>query len=244
MVVHAQIELGRVTRLECQDPGCLYPGTPFENKHKRDVLGLSLDHVKMQHEGGSHRPENIRIVHYGCNCGWTKNQTRPTHGIKVSVATWLKKTRELQTASYGTDPAKLEGAELQDYLRTNLLSVHVETAELAQELHWKPWKHAGQDARPTEDEIYDVLMEYVDVLFFLGNIAVALNLTAAELVSAYEEKYEINELRMLAKLANTVVDTAMPEATETTCDRCRTVHKGTRGLAVHMTKVHKGRDYE
>ena len=133
VAVHALIEAGYVTEIKCASPHCLHPGEPFVNNGRRSPLGLSLDHIKLQSDGGSHRPWNIRLVHYACNCAWLTQQERPLHGAMLETGRLLKATRALQAQSYGKDPAELDGDELKDYLRTNMLALMVEVGELAQE---------------------------------------------------------------------------------------------------------------
>lgn len=72
-LLHAMIDLGRVTALECQWPECRYPGQPFtKNNTKGAPLRPSFDHIDPRHKGGLDRIENLRIVHGGCNSSWRR----------------------------------------------------------------------------------------------------------------------------------------------------------------------------
>jgi hypothetical protein len=74
MLLHALICLERVDKIECQHPKCLLPTREFARSSRgrgtRDCL--TFDHIEQQQHGGSHRPENMRIVHFVCNCAWAR----------------------------------------------------------------------------------------------------------------------------------------------------------------------------
>lgn len=68
MVVHALIELEQIVRLECHAEKCLFDSRKFDRsgsspRHKV----LSLDHIVERCNGGTERPENIRLLHFACN---------------------------------------------------------------------------------------------------------------------------------------------------------------------------------
>lgn len=72
-LLHALVDLGRVTELVCQHPDCILLGVAFTKKNARGArTGLTFDHIVPRREGGSHLPENLRIVHTSCNSGWRK----------------------------------------------------------------------------------------------------------------------------------------------------------------------------
>lgn len=70
MVVHALIDLGRVTELVCGYEDCLLPVRTF-SPHGRDARGqrdaLTVDHFVNLSQGGSDRPDNLRLMHWACN---------------------------------------------------------------------------------------------------------------------------------------------------------------------------------
>jgi hypothetical protein len=70
-LIHAMIDAGLITTLECQRSDCLLPDVPFTKVNTRGSRTvLSLDHIVPQRHNGVHRLENLRIVHGACNYGW------------------------------------------------------------------------------------------------------------------------------------------------------------------------------
>lgn len=74
ILIHALIECGRVTAIECQYGDCQL-GTrrfprrlsgPARGRYKHDA-GLVVDHIMSWRYGGSHRPENLQLLHAICN---------------------------------------------------------------------------------------------------------------------------------------------------------------------------------
>jgi len=65
-LVHALIDLGFVTSLNCSWQGCVLLGVPLASEGKTDA-GLTFDHSIAVSDGGSDRPENIRLLHFRCN---------------------------------------------------------------------------------------------------------------------------------------------------------------------------------
>jgi len=77
MTIHALIDLGQITALECQWERCressrvftpypvkrLEPGESFN----RDKLRIAIDHITPIFYGGSDRPDNLHVVHQTCN---------------------------------------------------------------------------------------------------------------------------------------------------------------------------------
>lgn len=97
-VVHAMIDLGYVTKLECQLPDCRFETRELKKfkDHKGDPLSLTIDHVLPRRDAANHRIENLRIVHAGCNFGWRKGlpgthldadaRRRISEGVKAAHA--------------------------------------------------------------------------------------------------------------------------------------------------------------
>lgn len=110
--------------------------------------------------------------------------------------TWLKETRELQVKSYGKDPASLDLPEWLTYVREQTLAAFIELAEYIQDIKWKPW--AKSPRFPNVEEREAAIEEMVDVLHFVANNLVALNVTDEEFSEAYEEKMNVNRARMAA----------------------------------------------
>lgn len=84
-IVRALIDYEGLRSLECQMPTCLQPTRVItRSTGRRDPNGLSIDHIKMEHEGGMHHLRNLRIVHYRCNCAWLTGRKRdPEVGRKI-----------------------------------------------------------------------------------------------------------------------------------------------------------------
>ena len=103
---------------------------------------------------------------------------------------WLKRTRELQIAAYGTDPASLSSESLADYVIWNHTALIDELSEFLGEVQWKPW------AKPRGDANRDAAIgELIDVAHFLGNLAVAMGCTDEEWERRYKAKMELNAAR-------------------------------------------------
>jgi dimeric dUTPase (all-alpha-NTP-PPase superfamily) len=108
-----------------------------------------------------------------------------------SFQDWLDAQRELQIEGFDTDPVYLYEEKVRDYWTWNLLAAHSELDELGRELRWKPWALNGGEVRNREDAIEEI----VDVLHFLGNLALTLAVTGEELTTTYRRKMEINRKR-------------------------------------------------
>ena len=67
VVGHALIALGLLTKLECGYEDCILPTREFTIAVLRNKASPSVDHVKELWEGGTDRPENLRLIHFACN---------------------------------------------------------------------------------------------------------------------------------------------------------------------------------
>lgn len=112
-------------------------------------------------------------------------------GPRPFMAGWLTETRNLQIDAYDVDPAALEGAERAEYVRWNALAAIDEIAEVLAEIRWKPW--AGRQGDFEDRDAY--ADEIVDVLHFVGNLAVAAGVTDDELSERYGRKVAVNRAR-------------------------------------------------
>lgn len=74
IALHALIEAGAVTKIECHAEVCKYDTRKFVPCGEDRRLVLSFDHIKRILFNGSHRPENIRLLHLGCNSGFKRSQ--------------------------------------------------------------------------------------------------------------------------------------------------------------------------
>lgn len=69
-IVHCLIDLGQIERFECQYEDCILDSREFRPRvggRGHEAYSLALDHIDPQQGGGSHRPENLRIIHASCN---------------------------------------------------------------------------------------------------------------------------------------------------------------------------------
>lgn len=102
----------------------------------------------------------------------------------------LAMQRELQKQYIGIDPAKLEGPERMEYIRSQSLALLDEIHEVLAETGWKPWassNHVNIDAFKGE---------MVDAWHFFMNLMLVVGMTDLELRTMYEEKQRINWQRI------------------------------------------------
>ena len=71
-LMHALIDLGRITDFVCQAERCIRPSreidmTAITTMQTRPKDAPQIDHIVPQVQGGSDRVENLRLVHYVCN---------------------------------------------------------------------------------------------------------------------------------------------------------------------------------
>lgn len=115
---------------------------------------------------------------------------------------WLESTKKLQEQVYLYNMQWLMEAHVRSsgnghassaltrYLDWNATAAVQELAEAREEFSWKPW--ARDPAFINRDRIRD---EIIDVMHFLGNMLVAIDVTDEELEEAYRRKQEINRAR-------------------------------------------------
>lgn len=115
------------------------------------------------------------------------NVTMLAEGLAVLAAT----QREVGKAI----PGWVEGEP--EYVRTTFLALMVETAELLQELNWKPWKadHPIDTSRAAD--------EFADILAFLGYVVAWLEdagIPIGQLAMQYQAKTKINIKRLAGEV--------------------------------------------
>lgn len=109
----------------------------------------------------------------------------------MDIAEWFETQRALQVEAYGTDPGSLEGEDLAVYVTWNALALSDELHELLQEIQWKPWANdMGRVDVPNA-----ALVEFVDMLHFVANLALAFGFTPEDVSEAYRMKVQINKDR-------------------------------------------------
>ena len=105
---------------------------------------------------------------------------------------WLSSTRRLQEVAYDSFYEKYDADERRDSMMMNLLAIHTEVDELAQEVGWKPWAEPHGWINRQQ-----ALGEIVDIMHFVGNMLTHLNATGEELTAAYKAKQHKNLQRQL-----------------------------------------------
>lgn len=202
ITVHSLVDLGIVTDLRCQWPTCKYPDEPFTSGRGR--FGLALDHITPQREGGSHLPENIRLVHHSCNSKWREQEESATAGYRHELTVrhtqnWLDAHHALQRDVYGIDTRQLDGEERDQFIRTNFLAAFAELGEALAEIPgWKPWKAGNVEFRD-ESHKDDFVTEIIDVIFFIANVMNACGVSGENFVDLYVKKYGVNSSREIVR---------------------------------------------
>lgn len=111
-LLHAMVDSGTLGALECQLPDCYLDSRSFEHQESKGFTarGLVIDHITPQIQGGSDRPENLRVIHGYCNVararGWKhKPETREAlsraarereswrHAVEKRSPGWNRKVR-------------------------------------------------------------------------------------------------------------------------------------------------------
>lgn len=79
-ILHAMIDAGIITEFKCQATTCLMPTREFVKAGPRGTPDLLvIDHIVPRRDKGSHKIENLRIMHNSCNAGWRKGITGSFH---------------------------------------------------------------------------------------------------------------------------------------------------------------------
>ena len=101
----------------------------------------------------------------------------------------LAMQHQLQCDSYGADPFTLEGEELMDWIRWNMLACEDELHEALAETGWKPWATSNHvDAKAFVHEL-------VDAWHFFMNLLLCVGCDSSEFYAAYCEKHDLNAKR-------------------------------------------------
>ncbi len=114
-----------------------------------------------------------------------------------------------QVLTYGKDPLEMTGVERAQYIRDMTLALTEELHELLRENNWKPWHLGRQDyggpkLNVTEDNHGEaavnawkerVILEFGDVMCFLGNLARAHGLTTEDVIIGHRAKLLENRQR-------------------------------------------------
>ena len=82
------------------------------------------------------------------------------------------------------------------YIMNHILYAEAEMHELLRELEgFKAWKKYDWDEVEKEEHLAAAKEEFIDVLHFIWNVAIALDLTADEIIEIYADKNITNHLR-------------------------------------------------
>jgi len=109
---------------------------------------------------------------------------------------WLATTREIQTNVYGKDPGTLDGQELREWIRTNILAAVAELIEALDESRWKPWAKFEEGDTVIPDT-FAFAREMVDVNMFIANALVSAHITDEDYEEIYRAKWKVNVDRQL-----------------------------------------------
>lgn len=119
----------------------------------------------------------------------TPLETDDKKAISVGLNRLLSAQLDLQIDGFNLDPLELEGDELMDFIRWNILALENELHEALSETGWKPWaasQHINREA---------FAKELVDALHFFANLCLAADISGQDLVEMYNSKRERNKER-------------------------------------------------
>lgn len=110
----------------------------------------------------------------------------------TNLAEAFEAQHQAQITAYKKDPAKLEGDELMEFIRWNVLALEDELHEAMGETGWKPWATSSHINREAFHG------EMVDAFHFFMNLCLASGLSSARLFELYTEKLKKNIARQEA----------------------------------------------
>ena len=96
VIVHAMIDLELITSMKCSYEHCVFETREFEklNGNQRIRGGVMLDHVIDIADGGTDRPENMRMIHFACNSAKGTRSMLARPGNMQRLSEGLKKRWE------------------------------------------------------------------------------------------------------------------------------------------------------
>lgn len=228
MVVHALIDAGYTTVIECAMPRCIYDSREFDPNVRS--LALSIDHITPLSQGGTHHADNLRIAHLGCNSAAAAHNPEASHRKSITLARtrraqkYAQRNVELKEQVSTRNDVWLERwqRETTDWLwlestrklQSTVYHVNYEDLQGEQLADYVIWNHTALVSELTEfmDEIQwknwakergrvnrdEAVGELVDVGHFLANLLVALGVTDVEWEVRYREKQLRNAERQAA----------------------------------------------
>ena len=102
----------------------------------------------------------------------------------------LDRQLELQQRSFGVDPPSLEGEDLVEFIRWNVLALTDELHEALGEVKWKPWT---SDSGWVNRDAF--VKELIDALHFWMNLVLAAGGSSVEITDRYFAKAAVNQAR-------------------------------------------------
>jgi dimeric dUTPase (all-alpha-NTP-PPase superfamily) len=105
----------------------------------------------------------------------------------------MSRQLELQRDSFGLDPLAMEGEELAEFVRWNVLALEDELHEALDEVRWKPW---ASDTGFIDRDAF--VKELVDAMHFLMNLMLVANASPEEIYNRYFAKAGVNQARQEA----------------------------------------------
>lgn len=111
---------------------------------------------------------------------------------------WLRNQKKYQEETYEVDyDAMWRDNQVVEYVTTMLTAAQIEVAEAFQEVPWKPWAKLTplKRSETLADRDAKITGELVDVMFFIANVLVALEVTDEEFATAYAAKMGVNQQR-------------------------------------------------
>ena len=115
----------------------------------------------------------------------------------LTVQQMFESVAKYQCIVHHVNFATLSMQERMKLMREYVLALHVEQAELLQELPWKPWIYASDSKELIS--MQKIIAEWVDGLFFLIDQALVLGITAEDVAETFEEVLNKNYARKTEK---------------------------------------------
>lgn len=229
MVVHGLIDLGIVEAIECAMPRCRHETREFIYEHpKQRARVLSIDHIKTVREGGSHRPENLRLAHLGCNSAAAMMSDEARNSQSKNMELMRRRQKYAKLAASRGVVMDMSDRSLEKFLDEDDWSWLNSTRQLQRRVYKINYDlmkgdaladYVTWNALALQDEVHEFLQEVqwknwaknrgqvnreeavgelIDVAHFLGNLLVVLGVSDEEYEARYREKQARNAKRQEA----------------------------------------------
>jgi hypothetical protein len=132
-----------------------------------------------------------------------ENKYKDANGDTLGDLFNLQKNIQENIYGYNFDAIRATLGDLKEFVNWNEEAIRDEFRELAEALGgvnshgsaiWKPWKKTHREAKAklysdlTPEEIKELKFEFIDLLHFMLNIAIAIGLTPEEIYNMYYAK--------------------------------------------------------